>query len=53
MRCADVDGTILGVSKVKPEGKGVRRAGEWWTGLRVVKESRTGREGIVLGGGDK
>lgn len=36
IRCKDQ--SILGVTVVKPEGKGDRAAFEFWTGLRAVKE---------------
>ena len=35
IRCAE--GTVLGVVKVKPEGKSDRWANEFWNGLKGVK----------------
>ncbi|KAF8885387.1 formyl transferase [Gymnopilus junonius] len=44
IRCAA--DTVLGVTKVKPEGKPDRNAGEFWRGLRAVKE---GAKQVVFG----
>ncbi|KDR76914.1 hypothetical protein GALMADRAFT_246034 [Galerina marginata CBS 339.88] len=46
IRCAE--NTILGVSTVRPEGKAARAAGEYWRGLKAVKEHGLATE-VALG----
>lgn len=45
IRCAG--GSVLGVTKVKPEGKADRPAGEFWNGVRAP--SVDGVKHLMLG----